>query len=63
MANETYIWRGAVEPRHDESSGTLNQTYQWRGAVEPLGVAVSGGTLHQATNYQGMNRMNGAMRS
>jgi uncharacterized protein involved in tolerance to divalent cations len=41
MADNTYRWKGAIEPKHDETAGTSNQTYAWKGAIEPTGAAAA----------------------
>jgi len=43
MANETYQWKGAIEPPHDESAGASNTTYLWKGAIEPAGSPAATG--------------------
>jgi len=43
------------------SLNNASTTYRWDD-YEQGDLGAVGGTLHQTTNYQGMNRMNGAMR-
>ncbi len=47
MSFLTKRWKGAIEPKHDETAGTSFQSYRWKGAIEPAGDAGGGGATTQ----------------
>tara|TARA_R110000772_G_scaffold267971_1_gene393531 strand:- start:6491 stop:6760 length:270 start_codon:yes stop_codon:yes gene_type:complete len=37
MARTQFRWKGAREPRHEETPQPINDVYKWKGAGEPSG--------------------------